>query len=264
MHKNLRFSIKSKYGILLLAVIGSILLAACTGTTEQPSMDALFSPTPTLTPTPTTQWFPVTATAMYVAVSTATPNPGANPEFGSLIFSDQTNTDKNWPASQTVNGSVLVNEGSVTLAISTPRRLLTVFRNNTSLIDYYFESTMNVSLCKKEDVMGVLFRAAGSQSYYRLLFNCQGMITLQQVIGGTPSPIKDWALSNQVQSGLNPAVKIGIWVSGKIIRIYLNDQLQFETTNNVFSDGGIGFYARSAGDTAVTVKFSSISVFAIN
>jgi hypothetical protein len=258
-------SIKPRFWIALL-VFGLVLfsLSACLAKPETPSIESLFSPTPTLTLTPTIQWFPVTSTPVYEARTTATPNPAASPNYGALIFSDQTDSTKNWTGWQDSIGSVVVSDGSITLSVNSARGSVTAFRNNTSLENFYFESVMSVGLCKNGDQVGILFRTTGSQSFYRLLFKCEGSVALQKVIGGEPSNLIDWSLSNQLGPGLNTPVKVSVWEYGKTIRIYLNDRLFFETTDSTFYNGGIGFYARAAGETNVTVNFTSISVYEVS
>jgi hypothetical protein len=264
MHTIKNHSITGKSLLLFLAAgMGSMLLFGCTSQIQQPSMEMLFSPTPTLTLTPTIQWFPVTATPALEVVPTATPNPAAQPRYGSVIYSDLTDTGKNWIAAQDANGSVSVKDDSITLVVNTPKGMSSIFRKDTVLGDFYFESIMTVGLCKKDDQAGVIFREAGQQSYYRFLVNCQGMISLQQVVGGAPTILKDWSLSNQVKPGLSAPIKIGIWASGKTLRVYLNDELQLETSSGTFYSGGIGFTARAAADTPVTVNFSGVKVFEV-
>jgi hypothetical protein len=250
---------------LAILVLGLALfsLAACLGPTETVTYEDLFSATPSFTPSPTIQWFPVTATPEMAVSATNTPNPEANPRYGSLLFSDATGTSVNWPASTDFNGSIIVAEGSVALTVNAIKGSLSVQRKNTTLTDYYFETVMTVGLCKNDDQMGVLFRAMGSQSYYRFMINCQGQIALQQVSGGAPTMINDWSPTNQTQPGLDTPVKIGIWVHGKTIRIYLNDQLQYVAQNSTFYNGDIGFFAKSGGDTTVSVVFSEINVYEI-
>lgn len=248
---------------VLLLGLALFPLAACMSPTEAVTYEDLFSATPSFTPTPTIQWFPVTATPEFNVSPTNTPNPETFPIFGTLLFSDATETGENWPASTDFNGSITVAEGSVALTINANKGALSVQRKSTTLTDFYFETVMMVGLCKNDDQMGVLFRAMGSQSYYRFLVNCQGQIALQQVSGGTPTIIKDWSPTNQVQPGLDTPVKIGIWVHGKMIRIYLNDQLQYVAQNSTFYYGDIGFFAKSSGDTTVSVVFSEISVYEI-
>lgn len=259
---NIKVSIQARilFSILLFGMVVNV-LAACIGPSEQPTIEMLFSPTPTQTLTPTIQWFPVTVTPVLVAIPTSTPNPLVHPSHGALIFSDEGKMNDAWLGLQDSFGTISVNGNSVTLSVNSTKGSLTTLREKTTLDNFYFETVMSVGLCKKDDLMGVLFRASDTQNLYRFLFNCQGMISLQQVTDGKSTTLIDWSLSNQTQTSLSSPVKIGIWATGRTLRIYLNNQLQFETTNGAFRSGWIGFYAKSSGDTTVTASFSSINVY---
>jgi hypothetical protein len=50
-------------------------------------------------------------------------------------------------------------------------------------------------------------------------------------------------------------------VSGRTIRVSLNDIPQFELERDLFREGGVGFYARAAGDTPVTVNFFGLKYY---
>jgi len=233
---------------------------ACAVESEPTSAGLLFTATPEITITPTIDWFPATATSTAPPIKTPTPNPFATPAIGELIFSDSFLADGSWQNSQFPNGLIIVKEGVLTLAVKSAHSSLTTLRSDTNLIDSYIETTITIGLCKGEDQVGVLFRVSGSQSYYRFLLNCQGLVSLQQVAGGTPVVLIDWTPSN-IQPGLYRSVKIGVWQSGSTIRVYLDDELQLETTSGYFKNGGVGFYARAAGDTPLTVNFTSLNVF---
>lgn len=237
------------------------LLTACLSTVEETSFEALFSATPTFTPTATVLWFPVTSTPQLRTTATSTPDISEIPGYSELIFDDSEVTDDHWVSASDSNGSILVDQNSVNLAVNSSKGALTAFRNDTLLYNIYFESMMTTSLCKSDDQMGVLFRVNGSMSYYRFLINCSGRVSLQQVAGGTPTTLIDWISTNQVQQGLNNPVKIGVWVYGSNLKIYLNDQLQMEVVNSTFYSGGIGFFAKAAGDSPIAVSFSEIKVY---
>jgi hypothetical protein len=257
------FSKKPLFSAALVLGLAGLLLSSCIGSGQQASMDALFSATPTFTPIATIDWFPVTATPAPQIKTTSTPNPAANPNFSNVIFSDAGVMKDHWSSAITTEGNVTVNQDSIALAVNSPAALLSTFRNDTSLGNYYFESVMTADLCKNSDQMGVLFRAQDSLDYYRLLIDCEGKIALQQVLGGTPIALKDWSFSNQIQAGLSAPIKIGIWVKSSTLRIYLNDQLQWEAESSAFFDGSIGFFAKASGDTSVTVHFSDITVYEV-
>lgn len=252
-----------KRPIVVILCLGMLLtlLAACSNTVEETSFDALFSATPSITPTATVLWFPVTSTPEVKVAATSTSDISEYPGYTDLIFDDSGATDDHWVSASDGNGSILVDQNSVNLAVNSSKGALTAFRKDTLLYNVYFESTMTTSLCKNDDQMGVLFRVSGSMSYYRFLINCSGRISLQQVAGGTPTTLVDWITTNQVQQGLSNPVKIGVWVYGNSLKIYLNDQLQMEATNSTFYSGGIGFFAKAAGDSPISVGFSGIKVY---
>jgi hypothetical protein len=257
-HKTFRQ--KTLYDILFAGLM-VFLFSGCAANAEEGSIAALFSPTPALSPTPTTIWFPVTSTPELIALPTSTPDVTTSPDFGSLTFNDAGVVQEHWLSSQEMTGVVAAGESSVNLAVNSPRSSLLSFRKDTTLNDFYYESVMTMGLCKNTDQAGVLFRAVDSQNYYAFLINCQGSIALQRVLKGTPAIIRDWSLTNQAQAGLTKPIKIGIWAQSSTIRIYLNDQLQYEVVSTTYYSGGIGFLAQASGDTSVMVNFSEIKVY---
>lgn len=257
-HKTLRQ--KTLFVILIMGLM-VFLFSGCTTNPGRGSIAALFSPTPILSPTPTIIWFPVTSTPELVALPTSTPDMTTGPIFGSLTFNEEGVVQEHWLSSQEMTGIVAAGENSLSLAVNSPRSSLQTFRRDTTLNDFYFESVMTMGLCKNTDQAGVLFRAVDSQNYYAFLVNCQGSIVLQRVLKGTPAILRDWSLTNQAQAGLTKPIKIGVWAQGSTIRIYLNDQLQYEVVNTAYYSGGIGFIAQASGDTSVSVNFSEIKVY---
>jgi len=251
--------------IFSISILGGALawgIVSCAQPVSEP-LTELFSPTPSLTATPTILWFPQTTTPTLVTLPTATPNPAAIPAYGELLFSDPLAGAGEWLNSQDANGNVVIKDGSLTLAVNAARGSLLTLRQNTNLSDFYLETTMAVNLCKQDDQVGVLFRAEGAQSYYRLIITCSGTYAVQQVLNGTPAVLADFAPSAELQPGLYKPCKIGIWVKGSLLRIYFNDQLQAEVTRDTFKSGSIGFYARAMADTPLSVNFSDLSVYQI-
>lgn len=253
----------SVLGVFLLATILVVIAAGCATPTQVPIND-LFSSTPSLTPTATIDWFPATATPTFAPLQTATPNPAASPLYGQLDFADAFVQPGNWQNSQSTNGLVLVQEGALTLAVKYDRGSLLALRQDTQLTNDYLEVTLNkLAFCSTDDQVGVVFRAQNEQNFYRLLINCQGQFSLQQVVGGNPSFLVSWSPSNEIPANLWKPLKIGIWTYGNTLRIYFNDKLQAETSRETFKSGTIGFYARAAGDSPLTAGFSGLSVYQV-
>jgi hypothetical protein len=245
--------------ILLIGMVG-VLFSGC-DVTGQDSMAAIFSPTPVLSPTSTIVWFPVTSTPELVAMSTTTPNATGGPVYGPLTFDDTGVISEHWVAAQEAAGLVTVSKDSLGLAVNNPRGSLLTLRKDTNLNDFYFETVMTMGLCRNDDAAGVAFRTVDAQNYYVFLVNCQGRIALERVLKGSPAMLSDWSLTNQAQPGLAQPLKIGVWARGSTIRIYLNDQLQYEVINSAYYSGGIGFFAQASGDTSVSANFSEIKNF---
>lgn len=260
---------KKKYSISIIsfAVLSAAVVWTITGCVPQvqQSLNQLFSPTPSLTITSTIQWFPVTATPIAVAQTTATPDPANQPVFGQSLFADSFTGASNWQDSQTASGVVTARDGAITLAVKTAQGNLIALRQNTLLNNFYLETTVKrVAFCNENDQIGILFRAQDSLNFYRVMINCQGTVALQQMVGGTPTMLVDWKPSSQVTSGLWMPFKIGIWTYGNSIRVYLNDQFFLEDSRDTFASGGIGFSAKAAGDTPLTVSFSDLTVYQVD
>lgn len=245
--------------ILCLAAIFSLIAAGCAPAATE-SIEEVFSPTPSLTTAPTIDWFPATATPTFIVLPTSTPNPASIPSFGNKVIDDTFTKSGDWQEMQNANGIISVANQSITLAVKADHGNLVTFRQNTIVSDFYLVTTVKrVALCKTDDQFGVLFRAQNEQNYYRLMINCQGQIAVQQMAGSTPSFLMDWTPNAEVS--LWQPYTVGIWAKGQTLRIYVNDHLQVEITRGTFDSGGIGFYARAAGDTPLTVSFSDLSVY---
>lgn len=247
--------------ILCLAGIVSVTAAGCAPAATE-SIEEVFSPTPSLTAAPTIDWFPATATPTIIVLPTSTPNPASFPSYGNNLIEDTFTKSGNWQEVQNANGIISVANQSITLAVKAERGNLVTFRQNTIASDFYLEATVKrVALCKTDDQFGVLFRAQNEQNFYRLMINCQGQIAVQQMVGSTPSFLMNWTPNAEVS--LWQPYTLGIWAKGQTLRIYVNDHLQVEITRGTFDSGGIGFYARAAGDTPLTVSFSDLNLYEI-
>jgi hypothetical protein len=208
------------------------------------------------------------ATAMSAATEEATQVPvalaAAPAKFkpaGTLLAQDTFSGSALWNSVSGNSGDIIVSGEKITLAVKKEKGMLAVMRSETLPDDYYLEMTAEVRMCRGEDVIGVLFRAPNDQAGYRLMIGCDGRIALQQVIGGSPHPIVDWMNSHTLQPGLPFPIKIGILASGKTIRIFLNQVQQIEVNTDLFREGGLAVYARSIGDTPLTVNFSEIKIY---
>jgi hypothetical protein len=231
------------------------------------------SPTPlpptataTLTPTATATivWFPPTATDTPAPTQPTTPTPDLLPFPGAVLFEDPFTDQTQWPASRTGAGSVAYGKGELTLAVSEDRGTLLSLRKSTLLTDFYLQIDALPSLCRAEDAYGLLLRASSSQDFYRLLVNCNGRLRLERLKGGRSLPLQDWMLSGQIFPGGMLRTHLAVWAQGAELRVFVNDVYQFSVRDPVWSSGTVGLFARSAGDTPLTVSFSNLVVYAVS
>lgn len=247
--------------IILFVVISS---SACSPQGNVTPVEYLSSPTASLTASPTIDWFPATPTSTMRPTETPAPTADLKPGVGSLLFEDTFQNEVDWVEQKTASGNVALGSGELTLAVQAPKGNLVAFRNNTTVSDFYTEVTVNASLCKGEDMAGFIFRSVGSQSYYRYLVDCNGRVAAQVVIGNTPTFMRDWAASSQLQPGLPYKFTMGIWAVKNVMRFFINGELQFEITRDLFRSGGLGFSARAASDSPLTINFSDLKVYSVN
>ena len=136
-------------------------------------------------------------------------------------------------------------------------------RHDTLLTDYYAELTAQPSLCKGEDSYGVLIRANGG-SYYRFALACDGTIRAERVNNSVRLVLQKPIPSGDVPPGAPGNVRIGIWVVGNEMHLFLNGRFQFSINDPSFPIGTIGVFVRSAGETATVVSFSDLVIQEVN
>lgn len=250
--------------VILAALLLVGMSTACSALPADSANLPVSTSTAAATITPTVVWFPPTATLIPPLTPTPMPAQDLKPGIGQLLFSDAFQTAESWPVGATPAGNIAVSAGKLTLSVQTPKSTLQALRMNPTLDNFYAETTVTANLCQGDDMLGILFRAYSDTSTYRYLIDCNGRVSAQVVIGGAPTFMQDWTTSGELRTGLLNPVKLGLWVSGDVMRFFINDQFQFEATRETLASGGIGFYARAASDSALSVSFSDFSVYQVS
>jgi hypothetical protein len=250
--------------LLICAGLILAMLAACSPSTNGQQNAQQPTVTQTATVTPTVVWFPSTPTLAVQSTPTAAPDQVLKPGVGALLFKDDFQTADHWERVVSTQGNIIPGDGKLNLSVRSNRGELVALRKDTVLDNYYAEVTVQVNLCQGEDVLGMVFRTNGQNSYYRYLVDCNGRETAQVVIGGAPTPLYDWAPSGELVTGLVKPFTLGVWASKDMLRFFINDQLQFEVQRGTYLSGGIGFYVRSAGNPILSVAFDDLSVYDVS
>ncbi len=215
--------------------------------------------TETALPTSTRIWFPPSATATLGVDSinqTSTPAPIL--ELGNLILEDDFSNETLWDIASSEQATSAINSNRLILSAQSGVYMLSL-RHEIVLTDYYAEITAQPSLCKGKDNYGLLIRAS-SASYFRFVITCDGTVRAERYSSGTRLVLQQPEISADVPRGAPSQVKIGVWVYGKEMRLYLNDHFQFSIIDPSFPSGTIGVFVRSEEDTPIVIAFSDLVI----
>jgi hypothetical protein len=225
-----------------------------------------YTPTPSLSPNPTAtvEWFPATSTPTLMPTQAVTPTPDFRPNLGEVLLSDDFSDPDSWILGQTSSGNIALGINELTIAIAEPKAYDYSVRQEPILGDFYLEITTSPTLCRGEDQYGLLLRMSSPGDFYRYALSCDGRVRLDRIVQGTASSPQPWTTSNAVPPGAPITSRLGVWVLGNEMRFFVNDQYQFTVNDPLLTTGNLGVFARSAGETAVTVNFSDLVVRQIN
>lgn len=257
----------NRYLLIIFLGLAAVAISACSSiptifpTAIPPS--ATLEPPPTETVTPTIIWFPPTATSTLVPTQAITPTVDVRPSIGKIILEDDFTQPEFWALASAENSSVALGKQEITLAISQPDIYLYSLRESPALTDFYAEITASPSLCRGEDEYGVLFRMTPSLDFYRFSLSCQGTVRLDKYIGGKASSPYPKTFSGAVPPGAPSQSRLAIWVRGKEMHFFVNNEFQFTVSDPSIPKGSLGLFARSSKDSAITVSFSNLVVYEV-
>lgn len=224
------------------------------------------SPVPTasqtLAPTssPTVEWFPPTPTIGITPTVELSPTPEIMAELGEVLFKDDFESGEGWTVPESSRGEINIANGEINIIINEPGSFFIGTLEKPDLQDFYAEISASPILCSPRDEYGFLFRVNGREQYYRFLLNCEGEIRLDSIVGESGSILYPWTRSASVPVGAPSVSKIAVLAVDDQIRIYINGAPQFTVSDRQLQVGSFGVYARSVGDTAVTISFSDFLV----
>ena len=244
-----------------LLVLILLLLPAAAGCVPAPKE----IPTPTITatvlPSPTVVWFPPTPTRAPFPTLAVTPTPEMLTGIGELVFQDDFSKDSLWQSLKRPSGQVVIASPELAISLTGANGYLFSQRNNPVLGDFYLETTLMTSLCTGGDSFGLLLRTTTFQDYYRWQINCDGYQRMERIRGGSMGVLQDWSPSPEVLPGAPQTFRLGVLASGNEMRFFVDDFYQFSVFDDAFASGGVGFFARSTGDTPVSVSFRELKVY---
>lgn len=219
---------------------------------------------PTATPSPSPVWFPPTATPTPVPTRAISPTPTPALALGDLVLSDDFDTPGAWQTYRSATGSAAYEQRQLTLAVNAAKGYLTSLRDAPEVSDAYIEVVLQPNLCQGQDTFGLLLRATNEFNAYRWVITCQGQMRLERLQSGRSLPLSDWIELGEIQ--VNPLVEthLAAWLYQDRLRLFVNGFEELSLRDPVFASGRIGVFARAAGDSALSVSFRRLRIYAIN
>lgn len=245
--------------LIFLPGLALLLLTACAGLAENQiptTSPATETPPP---PTPTFDWFPASATPTLRAFATQPPTPEQKPGVGNIVLSDDFSNPILWNTVVSDQATIDVSRNRLTIAVR-PGFSAFSLRQEVIFSNFYAEITARLSLCQDKDDYGILVRAIPA-AYYRFALSCDSTARAERISVGTRSPLQVPAPSGDAPPGAPGEVRIGVWAVGSEMRFFLNGRYQFSVSDKNYASGAIGVFARSAGDTPVTITFSDLVIY---
>ena len=246
----------------ILPGLMAITMSACASAADIPTQNVAPAADASTPPTATIVWFPPSATPPPQALLTIQPTPERKPGIGNLLLADDFSSAALWNPAVSGEASIEVSQNRLTIAVQPGVNAFRV-RQGLALTDFYAEITARPSLCRNVDEYGLVFRARNNVAYYGFVLSCNGTARVERLRFGRPYVLQAAMPSADVPPGAPGEVRLGVWVSGADMRFFLNEHYQFSVKDSTYPVGGVGAFARSAGDTPVTVTFSDLAVYSV-
>jgi hypothetical protein len=167
-----------------------------------------------------------------------------------------------WNTAISDQGSSAISRQRLTLSVQ-PGVYLISLHQEIFVDDFFAEITARPSLCRAGDEYGLLVRAQPI-TYYRFSLTCDGLVHAERISVKERHVLHESVPSGDAPPGAPSEVRIGVWAAGPKMRLFLNGRYQFSITDLNLDSGTIGVFARSTGDTPVTVAYSDLVVEAVN
>ena len=244
-------------GLLALLLVGCLRL-------EGPLVEDTPQPTNTATPspsiTPTVVWFPPTETPAATPTREPTPTPGVMAELGEILYQDPFISSEGWSLPQNERGQINIGNGEMNIIINETDSYFAGIREKPDVSEFYAEITANPVLCSARDEYGFLFSVYGNDQYYRFALSCSGEMRLDRLTAAGITVLYPWTRNASVPPGAPSVTKLAVLVVDVEIHLYINGESPFSITGQQSTYGSFGVYARSVGETAMTVSFSDLII----
>lgn len=182
-------------------------------------------------------------------------------DLGPAEWTDSFANGANWTALNTGNVRWEVKEDALVMtALSAGGNEEWGLATRPELEDFYLQATFRTGdACSGLDRYGFLFRAPEANEGYVLGVSCDGRYRLYKWDGQNYNPLQEWTSDANILTGPEKTNKIGVWVKGDTIRIYINGIKAAEFTDSTYKKGDFGLLLGSANTNNLQVFVEEIS-----
>lgn len=247
--------------VLLSAFLVCFLLVACTTQTNTAELTPSLEVSLTSLPSATIEWFPATETK---------PSPSETPgpviasieptQRGDLIFMDDFSDKSLWQTQKGTEANISYETNALSVAISGDQIEALSLSQHTLPESFHLEFTIETALCSDDDQYGIIFWRNSASGTYRFWANCQGQIMVDRILPDGVYQLVKWDTARKIKPKAPASNVFGIQAHAGKLDFYVNDTFQFSLKTRPDLQGALGVIARSAGSTALTVRFSELIV----
>ena len=133
--------------------------------------------------------------------------------------------------------------------------------------DAYLEGEFSAENCSGDDQYGLVFRAPDYNSGFSYYFHvtCDGRYDLRRWNGSGSSMLLGMPSSNMINEGPGEINKLGVWIKGNVIRLYVNGIKVDELTDDgLTGEGHFGVFINAKQTSGLKIYLDEISYWLLN
>jgi len=216
----------------------------------------------TLTAQPTAAGLPTAAPSITPVATMAFLNQGGLAGTTTTIFNETFHPGGYWDVGDTPYAQREISNGQLHLHIKNIGSISWSF-NAISADNFYVQGSTTVTACRAGDYYGLVYRVKDDSNFYMFGTTCDGRYRAVRQKDGQFTNLVDYTFSPDVvtNGGYN---LLGVRAAGDQFSFYVNDQLMTTTTDDTFTAGRFGVFAKSFETPNLTVNFYDITAWNLN
>ena len=132
-----------------------------------------------------------------------------------------------------------------------------------ALTDAYLEGVFTTGpTCRGRDRYGFIVRAPSPQFGIIVLASCGGEFLVFRW-DGEYNVLQDWTRTDAIRTGPNQTNRLGVWMEGNTLKIYINRRLVGQVTDNVYTQGRFGLVVGARETSGFWVAVDEVAYWSL-